>query len=744
MRDAQKPNQFTLNNLLSRLKEGRFVIPDFQRDFEWKPWDISYLMRSIFLDYYVGSLLLWKGNEDNFEKLACKPVYGHDGNVSSEHIVLDGQQRLTALYYACVAPDKPLPNRANRAIYFIHVDRFMRQEYDDAFSYDWKTKRLAKLTQDPSIQYEEHIFPLSVIGAGGWAMPTWVQGYMKHWQDKTAEAREQGNQESAEQFQVHAENAEKFGEELKSLTEQYQVSYIELDKDLGLDKICDIFTQINSKGVRLDVFDLLNALLRRDGLQLKFMWHKARGRLEFVESSKLNVYILQVMSILKQAYCSPKYLYYLMPGQQKTIRTPDGKTEKEILVQTTDEFVALWDTSVSALERAIKMLRHPQEFGVTSSKYLPYVSILPAFSALQEHVRTLSADKRLKAQRKVRFWYWAAIFTNRYSGSVESTAARDYQNVKAWIESDTNEPPLIQEFKSRFKNLELRRETKYGSSIYNGIFNLLVLNGARDWITGNIPENELLDDHHIVPASWGDANLQDRSAHSILNRTPLLDETNRHVIRDKLPNEYLPELIKQNGESRVRAILESHLISPAAFDILMRPDFSPPDFEDFINERQRTYVEAIESLLIKERLDLSPDLRDLDERVEKVELALRAKIETTLSAQEDVFPQHVMEKVRQRLNRAQRKNPGFDKDYHATIGGMLEFCDLQELKDIILAKTNWQTFSDTFMSKEDLSKRVDQLAEMRNGIRHSRTIDEISRKDGEAALLWFEKVNQSV
>ena len=463
-----------------------------------------------------------------------------------------------------------------------------------------------------------------------------------------------------------------------------------------------------------------------------------------MNTSKLNVYILQVMSILKQSYCSPKYLYYLMPAHEKTIHTPDGKTEKEVLVKTNEEFVELWDIAVSAMERAIKMLRHPQEFGVTSSKYLPYVSILPAFSALQHHVKTLPADIRLNAQRKVRFWYWAAIFTNRYSGSVESTTARDYQNVKAWIESDSNEPPLIQEFKSRFKNLELRRETKYGSSIYNGIFNLLVLNAPRDWITGNIPESELLDDHHIIPVSWGDVNLQDRSVNSILNRTPLLDETNRHVIRDKLPNEYLPELIKQNGESRVRAILESHLISPAAFDILMRLNFSASDFEEFINERQRTYAAAIETLLIKERLDLTPDLRDLDERVEIAELALRSTIGSALSDQEDVFPQHVMEKVRQRLKRAERKNPAFDKDFYATVEGMLEFSDLQELKDTILAKANWQKFSDVFVSKEDLSKRIDQLAEMRNGIRHSRTINEISKKDGEAALLWFEKINHNV
>src|SRR5215468_4682508 len=56
--------------------DSRFVIPDFQREFERKPWDISELMRSIFLDYFIGSLLLWKGKKDNFESLACEAIYG--------------------------------------------------------------------------------------------------------------------------------------------------------------------------------------------------------------------------------------------------------------------------------------------------------------------------------------------------------------------------------------------------------------------------------------------------------------------------------------------------------------------------------------------------------------------------------------------------------------------------------------------------------------------------------------------
>ena len=40
MKDVQKPNQVSLTNVIDRLRDGRYVIPDFQREFEWKPWDI--------------------------------------------------------------------------------------------------------------------------------------------------------------------------------------------------------------------------------------------------------------------------------------------------------------------------------------------------------------------------------------------------------------------------------------------------------------------------------------------------------------------------------------------------------------------------------------------------------------------------------------------------------------------------------------------------------------------------------
>lgn len=170
MKDVQKPDHVSLTTLVGRLREGRFVIPDFQREFEWKPWDIGELMRSIFLDYYIGSLLLWKGKKENFAALACEPIYGYQGTGAPEHIVLDGQQRLTAMYYAFFAPDVPAPSRANRFLYFIHVDRFMQEAYDEAFDYDW-TRRSEKRLQDDVAQYQNHLFPLAVVGRGGWALP---------------------------------------------------------------------------------------------------------------------------------------------------------------------------------------------------------------------------------------------------------------------------------------------------------------------------------------------------------------------------------------------------------------------------------------------------------------------------------------------------------------------------------------------------------------------------------------------
>ena len=739
MKDAQKPDHVSLTILINRLREGRYVIPDFQREFEWKPWDIRELLRSIFLDYYIGSLLLWKGAPETFDALACEPLYGFKGSDDPTHIVLDGQQRLTAMYYAFLAPDVPAPSRQNRFLYFIRVDRFVEEAYDQAFEYDWK-QHAGNLLHERIAQFDTHMFPLAVVGEGGWALPNWVQDYERHWLAKEAEARDAGNEAESLLARRHAENARAFGEHLRGITEQYQIAFIELDQDIQLDKVCDIFTQINSRGSRLDVFDLINALLKPKGIQLKHLWRAAKPKLDFVETERMNRYILQVMSILRQAYCSPKYLYYLLPGAEKKVREPDGSLGKEVLVRSVAEFEERWHSAVDGLQRAIDLLRHPQEFGAISSRYLPYVSILPAFAAAQAAARAQPPNRQLDAQRKLRYWYWASVFTNRYSGSVESTSARDFLDLRRWFDDDTAEPSLIADFKTRFRGIDLRRETKRGTSVYNGVFNLLVLRGARDWMTGTVPQHGDLDDHHIVPKGWGKERALDTSIDTILNRTPLTADTNRRVIRDRLPNEYIPELVEANGESTVRATLESHCISPAAFGILLRDPFTSADYEAFLKERQRTLQEAIEDLLVKERLDLSPRLRELDAQVEAIELTLRGLVNDVLAGNAATLPHQILQRIDERIGRALRKNSALDANRYSTLDGKLEYADLRELQDVVINKALAPLFRSRFPNKETLVKRFDQLAELRNGIRHSRTVDEVTRKEGEAAVVWFRQV----
>jgi hypothetical protein len=49
-------------------------------------------------------------------------------------------------------------------------------------------------------------------------------------------------------------------------------------------------------------------------------------------------------------------------------------------------------------------------------------------------------------------------------------------------------------------------------------------------------------------------------------------------------------------------------------------------------------------------------------------------------------------------------------------------------------------FEVTFGTKEILNTRCGQLAELRNTIRHNRPLDDVTRKEGEAAVIWFRQI----
>jgi hypothetical protein len=413
------------------------------------------------------------------------------------------------------------------------------------------------------------------------------------------------------------------------------------------------------------------------------------------------------------------------------------------LVESSEDFSNRWNRSVLALKKAIQSLKSPRDFGAIQPSFVPYPSIIPAFASIKAFVEDSKASNKLDIQTKIRKWYWASIFTNRYSSSVESSSAKDFQDLKRWFLSDDDEPEVISEFVKNYRSIDLLYENPKGSAIYNAIFNIFIINEARDWSTFDLPEYESLDDHHIVPHSIFHQQAG-ASINSILNKAPLSAITNRHIIRNRMPNAYIKEMLENNNEEKVYKVLSSHLISKKAVAILLRDPFTKADFDEFLQERLETIRDGIEDLLIKEKIDIPIALQSLNESVESIELKLREFIVTYMGNKFDDYrkktPQHIQDKVEKRISTEIKKKPSLKHEDFGNFSERLKYFDMFEYYDTIVSKNNWMVFEEFFRNKEQLQNRFNQLSTLRNCIRHSRTITSIERLDGEASIAWFNQI----
>jgi hypothetical protein len=105
-----------------------------------------------------------------------------------------------------------------------------------------------------------------------------------------------------------------------------------------------------------------------------------------------------------------------------------------------------------------------------------------------------------------------------------------------------------------------------------------------------------------------------------------------------------------------------------------------------------------------------------------------------------VIPDHILLKVNEKVDRALRKDPLADQVYYNTTEGKLEYFDLRECQQLMTTKSMWERFSGVFSHKETMIKRYDQLAELRNTLRHARSLNDVVRMEGEAAIRWFKDI----
>jgi len=107
------------------------------------------------------------------------------------------------------------------------------------------------------------------------------------------------------------------------------------------------------------------------------------------------------MSIWLQNYCAPKYLYYLVPNAKKVIRQKDGTKEEKRLIPSSKEFLKHWHRAFKALKKGFSILSNSKDYGAIQSKFLPYLTFSPLFSAINHLIDEQPNINKQDAKQKL-------------------------------------------------------------------------------------------------------------------------------------------------------------------------------------------------------------------------------------------------------------------------------------------------------------------------------------------------------
>ncbi len=588
MVDVENPGTKQVETLLQNVEDGSYVIPYFQRGFEWQPSMVAELFESILQNYYTGLLLFWDLDTKRGEEEKWDPIWGSTLENTPEKAVLDGQQRLSSLYYAIHNPEEKFPSRKSYYVFYLDLISVLNEEYEESVSYryfqnyrDWD-----QLRKNRENWIDRGKVPLCILSATDSKYPNkkYIDSQeFEAWIDQFIAERSSDLPADIKPWDVR--------DVFVSILDYTFVDY-PLSNDRNIHDICNIFAKVNASGMKLSTFDLMNAFLYPSGVKLrKELWERMDNETLKSIDSNMNEYLLKTISLVKQNYCSSKYLYNLIPGEEVTRKDSTGSRYEEVLVESGEEFEQLWNTSCSYMEQAREIIMNTgdAEFGAIKTSFIPNSTIVPVLAAILWEYDGDTDDPEFK--QTLSQWYWSAVLSQDYSGSSDTVMAKDFRDWKEWIDSGNPIERIMKIDEEFIDELDLRSVDK-GSARYNAIICLLALHNTKDFYkhrtvgTGDFSEQKI-NDHHIFPKkvtglapekSQTFASAKD----SIVNRTLILDDTNNNI-KTKRPSKYLQMMIDKHGrEEAVRELLRSHFISDQAYESLKQDDF-----DTFVLEREK-------------------------------------------------------------------------------------------------------------------------------------------------------------
>ena len=524
-------DNMNVKNLVEGVYKGEIVLPDFQRSFVWEPEGVRELLVSVLGDYFIGAMLvleIFKGDSPFALRLfeGVEKVNGAAKIQSIVKIILDGQQRTTALFYALYEPNIPLKGRKSAYKFYLDLEKALNGDWNDAvIGANIRDKRRLK-----EINSKNLVIPF---------------GYIKE------------PRKIVEIFKDHPRFSEIY--ELVDSFLKRHIYVIKLSKDVDLEKIVETFERINRTGEPLSVFELLTARLYKYGIKLRVLLKNAESKCEVVKIIKPE-FILKVITLIR--------------GEEPKRR--------DILNLNHDNFENDWNTAVSVLNKAYKRATDIKNgYGVFDfPRWMPYTTMLVPLAAILNYIRVNKLETP-ENFNKIDKWYWISVFLNRYDQAVDTISYNDYNALKEWLKDDDKIPEFVKKFNINDIDVDVEKQ---GAATYRGVINLIVLNGALDFKTGQPPQfyKEKVQDDHIFPKSKYKVN-------SVINRT--LISTNA-AKGDLNPSKYFNERIKDYGKEKLKEILSTHLIPENAIDDLLTDNIN-----DFLKKRKEKILDKIKEMI---------------------------------------------------------------------------------------------------------------------------------------------------
>lgn len=570
----------SLKDLLGQVHEGKLQLPEFQRDYVWNEGDVRSLLESIAKGFPVGALLtLERGGSIEFKPRGIEGTSVE--GVTPEHLLLDGQQRMTSLYKTIYSRDPARVRTAKGQVveryFYLSIDAALEPMCDLEAAIELVPPDRIRRTNfgkdveldlsSPEREYEQMLFPLNqTLDPLGW-----ILGCIGHWSDKG---------------QPRMADIQRFQNEVLNRIQSYAMPVIKLAKDNSREAVCTVFEKVNVGGKKLDAFELVTAIYAASGFDLREDWagtqtkHGRLGRMREKVTAK-GVFADLASTDFLQA-CTVLHTRDL---RQQAIAA--GATGKEVPAVTCTREALLglpieaYQKYADAVEAGfMEVARFLNEQKIIWGRDVPYppqmVALAATFALLPPAQRNAASTAKL-AQ-----WFWSGVLGEFYGSATETKIARDVPDLLGWLDGGPL-PRTIGDTSFQASRLDTLRSRL--SAAYKGFHALLMRSGCRDFVTGKSVDvmtvfSDALDIHHIFPRAWCEKNgIPPQRYNSIINKTALSKATNI-AIGGNAPSQYLARIEQKHGLSAdaLDDILRSHLIDPA----LLRGD----DFEGFWKARK--------------------------------------------------------------------------------------------------------------------------------------------------------------